>query len=1215
MKKILLAFCIILLSNLSFGQFVTVSNVTRTGNFNCGAAPTITAQIIAGDGVSVVNGNLVVNDPCGFTTLRITMTNLRYNQPSANWPHGFYFPEGENVTVSNVNLPAGWILQNSCTGASCSAQDTGGLGFYYDGSAGSSCSECWPTINDGIPSNNYGQSSMNCSTPFTIAYDMTFCNSKIESETLTFTFKGSSDGNTGCWSSPDVQNNQITYTITTTASETPLFIDLPSNTENITECFDGGATLNYIAVLEATCGSGDGVTWWDAPEGGNLIGTGSPFYYDPPGNQCPAGMLVYSSCCPDGEGCERRPVVIGHCMPPSDEPIFEDIPAQCPGLESPLPAVSLNGATGNWTPAFDPFNTATYTFIPDEGQCVTELGSMTVEILPQIDLTFNPVDEICQGGDAPDLPDPNETGITGVWSPAIIDTTEPGTFVYTFIPDDACSADATIEVTIVEKAIAEFEMTTEYCQGEEAQLPEISNNGLNGTWSPAIIDTSAPGVNTYTFTPSGTNCFEVFEIEIEVVEFITPSFLPVDAICQNTTPIALPDPVEVGVTGTWSPAIIDTTQAGVFEYTFTADAACTEPVVIEIEILPEIIPDFVMVNEYCQFEDAAELPTISDNGFEGSWSPAVIDTNTPGIHTYTFTPAITSCSEPFVFQVEVIEQIIPTFMPMAEICQNSVAPELPQPIEAGLTGTWSPATIDTTQFGTFQYTFTADYACTEPVVIEVVILEELIPNFVLDNTYCQFEAPQDLNLISDNGIPGSWFPASIDTDTPGTTTYTFTPDVPDCSVTFSFNVTVNPQPVLNQVPNQTLCDQDFDGVYETNLTAFNGTLGGGAGVNYTYYASLNDYNNGNPIPNGQLNNYHLTNLPATIYVTGTSVAGCRSESVTILFEEGDSVQHNPGPFGPIKYCPEDTVDLTVLENNISTAVGVQFGYYNTLGNAQNDAGEILNPTNFIPANGQTSVFVRLDANGKCSAIVEIKLEKLPTPGLELDQVHAIVCEGEPYEVTASSDLNNVTFEWTLEDGTQLYGATQVFNQSGVYSVTAYSADGCRSQTQSITIVTPTAPTIVSMDLGSNSITVGAVNGGEGPMEYSLDGVFWQNSNVFNNLIAGESYTVWVRSKGCMVAKYVVTLLKLPNFFSPNDDGINDTWQIRGIEVTPNATLKIFDRYGKIFVDTNFEGYYEWNGKYMGRNLPSDDYWYIIHVPSDGVVAERRYVGHISIRSK
>jgi len=256
----------------------------------------------------------------------------------------------------------------------------------------------------------------------------------------------------------------------------------------------------------------------------------------------------------------------------------------------------------------------------------------------------------------------------------------------------------------------------------------------------------------------------------------------------------------------------------------------------------------------------------------------------------------------------------------------------------------------------------------------------------------------------------------------------------------------------------------------------------------------------------------------------------------------------------------------------------------------------------------------LNAAAACSAIVELQLNKLPSPVLELVN-QAVICPDTDLEVTATSDMHNVTFVWTLPDGSEWNGASQVITEAGTYSVTAYSADGCRSETRTLTVKNPTTPTIVSVDISGSSIIVGANNNGEGPMEYSLDGVFWQSNNRFDNLIPGETYMVYVRSSGCMVTSYEVTVIFFPNFLSPNDDGVNDTWAIRGIESDSGATIKIFDRYGKIFVDTVFQGEYEWNGKYMGRSVASGDYWYIINVPGDGVVPDRKFTGHVTVRNQ
>jgi gliding motility-associated-like protein len=1080
MKKLYSLIFIFFLGSIAIGQTVTVSNITRSGRFQtCGGSnPTITATMITSDGSTVENGNLVITDPCGFTTLRINMSNLKWNKdPGTNWFHGVFFPENSGVTISGVVMPAGWSDFASCTGASCSAGETGGQGFYFDGTVGNSCTECYPTMNDGLPFNNYGDDTMGCNYLFEVQFEMTFCNSQVETTSLEFALKGKADGNTGCWSVSDNLNNEIKFTINTVASDIPLYAEIPDNTEVITECEDGGATLNYIAVLEAVCGTGEDVTWWDAAVGGNQIGVGSPFLYDPAGNACPQGMILYASCCPDGQGCERQAVVVGPCLPPSDEPIFNPIPPQCPGLPNPLPSTSLNGATGSWSPAYNPNATTTYTFTPDLGQCVTQTAQLEVEILPTVEPLFNPIPPQCPGMPNP-LPTTSLDGYTGVWVPAF---NPNATTTYTFVPDDACAEDTTLEVIIEEEIVPDFILESSYCQFDEnITLPDLSNNGYTGVWAPSnIINTNIPGTYTYIFTPTDFNCFTPYEYNFTINPFISPEFNEIEEICQNTTP----------------------------------------PI----------------------------LNTTSLNGVTGTWNPSVIDTSTPGIYTYVFTPN------------------------------------------------------ESTDI------------CSEVISIEVEIIEERISEFNFPLSYCQGESAPILSNTSLNGVTGVWVPSVIDTNIVGTSTYTFIPDDGQCALDTPFEITIHPELLLNTLPVQEICDEDFDGILEFNLTSLNASLSAEAGVTYQYYGSLTDYNNNNPIPQGQWFEYPITGtLPHTIYVVGVSAQGCPSDPVAVQIDAREIAQHNPGTYGPIEFCANESVDLTQYENNISTA-NVTFSYFQTLQNAQNQTGAIQNITDYTPTGNV--IYVRIDQVDRCPAFVQINLSQLPTPSLQLSQDSVILCYEDSTEITAISDDPNATFEWTFPDGSIHIGAIQTVSDVGNYTVVAYSPDNCESATRTFTVSLPSQPIITGIDAAGTNITVNATNNGEGPMEYSLDGTFWQTSPLFSNLVPGETYTIWVRSQGCMIEKYTVTLIFVPNFISPNNDGINDTWTIRGIETSPNSTIKIFDRYGKIFVDTNFEGNYTWNGKYLGNNVPSGDYWYIINVPGDGVVKAQKFTGHITVRNQ
>ena len=83
-------------------------------------------------------------------------------------------------------------------------------------------------------------------------------------------------------------------------------------------------------------------------------------------------------------------------------------------------------------------------------------------------------------------------------------------------------------------------------------------------------------------------------------------------------------------------------------------------------------------------------------------------------------------------------------------------------------------------------------------------------------------------------------------------------------------------------------------------------------------------------------------------------------------------------------------------------------------------------------------------------------------------------------------------------------------------------------------------------------------------------------------------------------------LPFPKFFTPNNDGYNDTWTIDFAYLTPKTDIKIFDRYGKLLKvllpNTS------WNGLFNNQQLPADDYWFIV-TRIDG----KEFKGHFSLK--
>ncbi len=110
-------------------------------------------------------------------------------------------------------------------------------------------------------------------------------------------------------------------------------------------------------------------------------------------------------------------------------PTFDQIQPVCSGTVFTLPATSINGVTGNWTPPINNTNTQTYTFTPGNNQCAVPT-TMIVEVITSITTMFDQVGPVCVG-ETFTLPDSSVNGVHGTWAPPINNT---ATTTYTFTP-------------------------------------------------------------------------------------------------------------------------------------------------------------------------------------------------------------------------------------------------------------------------------------------------------------------------------------------------------------------------------------------------------------------------------------------------------------------------------------------------------------------------------------------------------------------------------------------------------------------------------------------------------------------------------------------------------------------------------------------------------------------------------------------------------------
>jgi gliding motility-associated-like protein len=309
-----------------------------------------------------------------------------------------------------------------------------------------------------------------------------------------------------------------------------------------------------------------------------------------------------------------------------------------------------------------------------------------------------------------------------------------------------------------------------------------------------------------------------------------------------------------------------------------------------------------------------------------------------------------------------------------------------------------------------------------------------------------------------------------------------------------------------------------------------------------------------------------------------------------------------------------TQDITKLE--------IEFTFVDENGNTITDS-QLPNP--FVTATQTVTFTVENPLNTNCIITDEIDFVVNPLPEFTVDD-DTIVCLNLPaIPIGVTSSEAEYTYSWVHED---LNGNSSPFPSTedtifvgvgGTYYVTATTTDGTNcSRTLSINveesiIATITLDDITVKDLtndNNNTITIDPTNLGIGDYEYAIDDPSgpYQDEPFFEQVRPGI-HTIYVRDKNnCGIAQIDVSVIGYKKFFTPNNDGIHDTWRILGIreDFQPNSKVYIFDRYGKLLkeLDPVGEG---WDGTFIGRPMPQSDYWFRVFL-EDG----REFKGHFSL---
>jgi gliding motility-associated-like protein len=439
----------------------------------------------------------------------------------------------------------------------------------------------------------------------------------------------SNNGINGTWS-PALNNTATTiYTFTPTLGQcaTTATLTIIVNS-NITPTFSAVAPICSGATLSAlptTSNNGINGTWSPA-----LNNTATTIYtFTPTTGQCATTTTLTIT------------------VNSNTTPTFTAVSPICSGATlSALPTTSNNGINGTWSPALNNAATTIYTFTPTLGQCATTT-TLTITVNSNTTPTFTAVSPICSGATLSALPTTSNNGINGTWSPALNNT---ATTIYTFTPTAGqCATTTTLTITVNSNLTPNFATIPAMCFGSTMPvLDATSPNGINGTWTPATISNTTSG--SYTFTPNAGQCSTIQVLNVTITTQTIPNFAAITAFCSGSVAPILGATSPNGITGTWSPAIINNTTSGTYTFTpNTGQCATTQTLTTTVNTL--ITPNFAAIPEFCSGSVAPILGTTSPNGVVGTWAPAIIDNITSG--TYTFSPAVGQCATTQVLIVTV----------------------------------------------------------------------------------------------------------------------------------------------------------------------------------------------------------------------------------------------------------------------------------------------------------------------------------------------------------------------------------------------------------------------------------------------------------------------------------------------------------------------------------------------------------------------------------
>jgi gliding motility-associated-like protein len=325
---------------------------------------------------------------------------------------------------------------------------------------------------------------------------------------------------------------------------------------------------------------------------------------------------------------------------------------------------------------------------------------------------------------------------------------------------------------------------------------------------------------------------------------------------------------------------------------------------------------------------------------------------------------------------------------------------------------------------------------------------------------------------------------------------------------------------------------------------------------------------------------------------------------------------------PATRCGDGTLNLSA-----TTTLGATVLWYDSL----TSTAVLPSGTDFTTPilSKTTTYYVLASANGCLEGSrTPITATIYAAPSI-ISAPNVTICEGNSGTLNANASSATATINWyTTPTGGIPFETGASFTITPTTNITTYYVDamenGCTSPTRAdvklevlgnyVSAASPITLNDITIvdDSDNNTITINNSPGIDN-YEFNLDSFNEFGDETYFEHLEPGIHSLYLRDKtNCGISKLDIAILGFPKFFTPNDDGQNDTWKILGND-TNNiqiSAIYVYDRFGKLVADVDLTGD-GWDGFYNGERLPSADYWYLVKF-TDQHGDYREKQGHLSL---